>query len=277
MIAEVTAQMHAKLLARTTGMVGQLDARLRTVMAVWVALASLACGLRFAFPATPYTSGINSFASFLPYALVIGAPVASLLLALSWFPKNALLGQPEMRFARYGSWTKLDCLSARAHPLFGTSGIMASLLIGMLINIPVRTGEFVLAMPAIGGQAPGWLHMLFAATMLDVVVMTSLYAIAFVMALRHVPLFPRFLILVWALDISAQLWIARAVASTDGVPAGVTASLQDLLEGNLKKVLISISLWLPYLLISERVNVTYRWRMRGEPRRAKQQKRRPAS
>jgi hypothetical protein len=258
MIAQLSTQLHT----RSAGLVRQLDAHLRTVMLTWVTCASLICGLRFAFPATPYTSGLGSIASFLPYALVIAAPVTSLLLALSWFPKNTLFAQPEMRFALYGTWRSLDCLSARAHPLFGATGIMASLLIGMLVNIPMRAGEFILAMPAIGGQAPGWLQILFAAMIADVAVMTSLYAVAFAMALRLVPLFPRFLVLVWALDISAQLWIARAVSSVDDVPPEVAASLQGLLEGNLKKVLISICLWLPYLLISERVNVTYRRRMR---------------
>jgi hypothetical protein len=33
------------------------------------------------------------------------------------------------------------------------------------------------------------------------------------------------------------------------------------LDGNVKKVLISIALWLPYLLMSRRVNVTFRHRV----------------
>jgi hypothetical protein len=34
-----------------------------------------------------------------------------------------------------------------------------------------------------------------------------------------------------------------------------------MLEGNLKKVLISVAIWLPYLLLSRRVNLTYRLRV----------------
>jgi hypothetical protein len=34
-----------------------------------------------------------------------------------------------------------------------------------------------------------------------------------------------------------------------------------MLTGNVKKVLISMALWLPYLLLSTRVNVTYRHRV----------------
>jgi hypothetical protein len=256
-------QMATKLNARSVKLVRQLDAHLPLVLFIWVAVASLVGGLRLAFPVTPHAQGLAAVGSYLPYALVVAAPVASILLALRWFPKNSLHAQPEMRFARFGRWNSLDCLSARAHPLFGATGIMASLLIGMLINVPVRTGEFMLAIPSIGGQAPGWLQMLFAATLADVAVMSSLYAIAFVMALRHVPLFPRFLVVVWTLDLAAQMWIAQTVASTEGLPPAVAASLEDLLNGNLKKALISISLWLPYLLISERVNVTYRARERA--------------
>ena len=38
-------------------------------------------------------------------------------------------------------------------------------------------------------------------------------------------------------------------------------ALGDILDGNIKKVLISVGLWLPYLLLSTRVNVTYRHRV----------------
>jgi hypothetical protein len=36
-----------------------------------------------------------------------------------------------------------------------------------------------------------------------------------------------------------------------------------LLDNNVKKVLISAALWLPYLLLSRRVNVTFRHRLRA--------------
>jgi hypothetical protein len=39
------------------------------------------------------------------------------------------------------------------------------------------------------------------------------------------------------------------------------SALHSMLEGNVKKVLISMALWLPYLLLSTRVNVTYRHRI----------------
>jgi len=44
------------------------------------------------------------------------------------------------------------------------------------------------------------------------------------------------------------------------LPRGVAAGLGAVLDGNIKKVLISAALWAPYLLLSRRVNLTYRSR-----------------
>jgi hypothetical protein len=95
----------------------------------------------------------------------------------------------------------------------------------------------------------------------DVVLMSSLYTIAFVAALRKVPLFPRLLAAIWALDLAMQFLTAELVANTPDLPPAVGTALASLLEGNVKKVLISVALWLPYLLLSKRVNVTYRHRL----------------
>ena len=95
----------------------------------------------------------------------------------------------------------------------------------------------------------------------DVVILSSLYMFAFAMALRLVPLFPRFLVMVWGVDLLAQLSIAHLVAGINEVPRGVDAALLDMLTGNVKKVLISAAIWLPYLLLSDRVNLTYRHRV----------------
>jgi hypothetical protein len=45
------------------------------------------------------------------------------------------------------------------------------------------------------------------------------------------------------------------------LPHSVGAALGGLLDGNVKKVLISVALWAPYLLLSRRVNLTYRRRV----------------
>ena len=51
------------------------------------------------------------------------------------------------------------------------------------------------------------------------------------------------------------------MAGTTDLPATVADALHSLLDGNVKKVLISVCLWLPYLLLSTRVNVTFRHRV----------------
>jgi hypothetical protein len=68
--------------------------------------------------------------------------------------------------------------------------------------------------------------------------------------------------LVWGIDICSQLVIAQAVAANAHLPADVGAALSSLLTGNMQKVFISAAIWLPYLLLSDRVNLTYRRRVR---------------
>ena len=138
---------------------------------------------------------------------------------------------------------------------------MASLLVGILINVPVRTLEFLTSIPALGGMAPDWFRTLYVMMLVDLVLLSCLYAFAFVLALRHVPIFPRFLAGVWAVDIMMQICIARVMGNVEHLPGQVGAALAAMLEGNLKKALISVALWLPYLLLSRRVNLTYRWRV----------------
>jgi hypothetical protein len=58
-----------------------------------------------------------------------------------------------------------------------------------------------------------------------------------------------------------QVVTAELVFSAGSVPPAVASALRTLLTGNVKKVLISMALWLPYLLLSKRVNVTYRRRV----------------
>ena len=178
-----------------------------------------------------------------------------------WFDDGDRMPQPATRLAIVGRWRNVAAEEARRHPLYGSSGIMVSLLVGMLLNVPVRALEYLAAMPALGGRVPEWLSTLHFAMTLDVVLLSSLYTIAFVAALRRVPLFPRLLVAIWAIDIAMQLGIASCGCGNRRTAADVATALHTLLDGNVKKVLISVCLWLPYLLMSKRVNVTYRHRV----------------
>jgi hypothetical protein len=74
-------------------------------------------------------------------------------------------------------------------------------------------------------------------------------------------LFPRLLAAIWLADITMQLVTAQLMAQAGNVPPQVAEALHSLLSGNIQKVLISVAIWLPYLLLSRRVNVTYRSRV----------------
>jgi len=255
MIDALKQRLHAK----SAAILLSLEQRLDRILFAWLALAGLASALRIA--TGPTSAQVPDFATVAPYLLLVFAPVVSIALALRWFADGESLPQPAIRLARLGSWRTVPASEARRHKLYGTTGIMASLLVGMLLNIPFRAAEYLAAIPALAGPVPAWLVTLHTLMTVDVVLLSSLYAIAFVAALRRVPLFPRLLAAIWLVDLAMQLVIAQLVAGAPGLPPAVGASLHALLDGNVKKVLISIALWLPYLLLSARVNVTFRHRI----------------
>ena len=252
------AGYQSRLRARAAGILLSLEGRLDRIMQAWLLVAGLACAARIA---TSPVRGPLDTGTFGPYILLIVAPFASMVLALRWFAEGERLPQPQMRLARVGKWCSIGLERASQQPLYGANGIMVSLLIGMLINVPVRAAEYLAAMPALSGPVPAWLSTLHMLMTMDVVIFTSLYTVAFVAALRRLPLFPRLLAAIWICDLTMQIVTAEIVAGTPGLPVKVAEALHALLEGNVKKTLISVALWLPYLLLSRRVNVTYRHRI----------------
>ncbi len=255
MFVAVGQRLHTKSVA----MLGSLEGGLPRIMRCWLISALAASALRVA--TSPLHGRAPDLATLLPYLLLAIAPLVSMSLALHWFADGERQPQPVTRLARLGKWRTVSQLEAIRNPLYGTTGLMVSLLIGILLNVPVRALEYLAIMPALAGPVPEWLAVLHLMATVDVVLMTSLYTIAFVAALRRVPLFPRLLAAIWAIDLAMQLATAEAVAATPGLPAEVAGSLHTLLEGNMTKVLISVGIWLPYLLMSRRVNLTYRSRV----------------
>ena len=246
-----------RLYGRSTALLVSVEGGLDRIMQYWLLVAGLAIAARIALRPV----GVIAVDGILPYVLVLIAPFAAMVLALRWFADGDRMAQPAVRLARFGKWTQLDRAEASRHKLYGATGIMVSLTIGMLLNVPIRAGEYLLSMPPIGRQAPDWASTLHLLMTLDVALLCSLYVIAFVAALRRVPYFPRLLAFIWLADLAMQLIIAEVVAGTHGLPGEVAVALQSMLTGNIKKVLISVGLWLPYLLLSARVNVTYRHRI----------------
>ena len=244
--------------ARSAALLASIESSLDRIMRMWLLFAALAVAVRIAL--SPIPGGIEP-ATLAPYLLLIIAPVASMALALRWFVDGDSLAQPTIRLARVGQWRSIGRTRAMRHSLYGTGGIMVSLLVGMLLNVPLRSVEYLAAMPALSGPVPAWLETLHLMMTIDVVLLSSLYTIAFVAALRRVPSFPRLLVAIWLLDLAMQIATAQVVAGHPQLPRHVAGALRPLLEGNIQKVLIGIALWLPYLLLSKRVNVTFRHRI----------------
>lgn len=259
-LREIGSNWLREVYRRSTRLVRFLDVRIDLLFTGWIAVVAIAGTLKvLAAPIAPGSVG-EAAVMLMPYLLVALAPIAGYRITAGSFPRGLLSAQPSIRLARLGSWRPLDVMQARTNPLFGPTGFMASLLLGMMLNVPVRTLEYLAAVPAVSPTGPAWAQLLFHAMTIDVIVMNFFYMVCFVLALRSVPLFPRMLLFAWTLDIMIQLGIAHELARAPMLPDQVAAPLVQLLQGNIQKVLISAAIWLPYLLLSDRVNITYRSR-----------------
>ena len=256
MVHRIRSGLHA----RSAALLLSLESRLDRIMQSWMLLAGLACALRIAFaPVHGLFGGISLVA---PYLLLVLAPVASALLALRWFTD----GDAIPRIAPRLPWPRtrpITLAQARRHPLFGTTGVMVSLLVGILLNVPVRAAEYLASNPPIPAGMPHWLSTMHLLMSFDVVLFSSLYMVAFVAGLRRAPSFPALLMGIWVADLAMQLVVAAEVAAAPDLPPAVGQALRGVLDGNVKKTLISVAVWLPYLLLSTRVNVTFRHRLPG--------------
>ncbi|WP_338468473.1 DUF2569 domain-containing protein [Novosphingobium sp. ZN18A2] len=250
-----------RLESRSQRVVRYLQRNIGAIAIAWTAAVTAAIALKLLLAPVPVRSAADALALILPYCAVALAPVAGLYLADRAFPQGTLTAQPSLRLSPCGKWRRISITEARANPLFGPAGFMASMLVGLLLNVAVRSLEFFVSIPALNGHAPAWGQSLFLMMSADLAVMGFFYMVCFILALRSVAYFPRMLIFTWVLDIAIQCLIARQIGMANGLPAGVAEPLQGLLTSNVDKVLISVAVWLPYLILSERVNVTFRQRV----------------
>ena len=263
-ITRLWQNYSARLFAKSLTIVDTLRKRSVVLALVWMACTiPLALG-RFALSPTPIHDLGDAATILAAYSLVIASPIAGYLIAKHAFASPDQRVQPSIRFAFWGRWRALREEEARANPAFGPVGFMASLIIGLLLNVAVRTGEFFVAVPAMNHHAPAWGETMFLVMAADVVVTNFFYMVAFVMAMRTIPLFPRMLLFAWGLDIVMQFAIAHQIMAVGGAPAMVTEPLLALLNANVTKVMIGAAIWLPYLLLSQRVNITYRHRLAAD-------------
>lgn len=254
--------MRRKFLQRSISLARALDLKTEAMFPAWIGLMALAALVKIATAPTGPASVTEGLAMAFPFLLAGAAPVVGYRLAAGAFPHGRISTQPAIRLARYGEWRAASSNEVRQALVSGPAGFMVSLIVGILLNVPVRTVEYLAVLPAINPADPRWAQLLSLMMTLDVVVMNLIYAVCFVMALRSFPLFPRLLVLAWGLDVALQLGMARVVAASGDLPADVAQAMGGFLLGNIKKVCASVMIWLPYLILSSRVNLQFRHRVR---------------
>jgi len=259
------AAIRKRLVNESARVARFLDRNLFRMLGGWAALTLIFGAIRLAalIIAHPQLSRIALVADLIAsYALVAAAPLAAYALIARSFPKDKLPDQPAIRLCHFGKWSSVSPTEARDSPEFGMSGLLVSLVAGLALSITMRMVEYFLAMPAVPYMAPDWAVAMFRLMTFDLVLFGFLYTICIAMALRAAPLFPRMLCYTWVCDLLMQLAIARHMASIAGLPVDVAQALEPYVLVNIKKTLISVMIWLPYLIVSNRVNLTFRLRVR---------------
>lgn len=238
-----------------------LDLRMEGLIGSWAALL-LACAAFkvLTAPTLPHTL-VEALAMAFPFIALGASPVLGYRLAASVFPKGRISQQPTVRLALYGNWREADHVERRAARITRPAGFLVSLLVGVLLNVPFRTIKFLIIVPATAPTDPVWGQLFVLCFTLQATFLNFLYMTSFVMGLRCIPQFPRMLLFVWLFDILSQLVMAQALGAV-GLPRGIAPLLIHSLQENVVHVLIAVALWLPYLLLSDQVNLRYRWRMR---------------
>ena len=231
-----TAALSSLLQRRAGTALAWVEARAWLLPLTWLVVAGVGSVIRL-------NSQFADPLAWLPYAFFVLVPAAVLHAGL------AMLGG---RVA--------PAVIAR-HPLYGAGGLMLSLLAALAAAILLRGLSFLSAIPAAGDGSSAWLGALHSWLAADAILACSLYALALAAGLRRSAHFPALLASAWAIDLSMQLIMANAAGGML-LPAAVGDAFHLLLRGNLTRLLVSIGIWLPYLLLSERVAVTYRHEMR---------------
>ncbi len=263
----IQAWLSAHLMAESERIARFLDRRIATLLAIWFAIAVLAGGVKILLliAAQPNAATLAIVLPLIvPYALIALAPTAGYALVVQCFTNGTITAQPRQRLAQVGRWSSVSTDEARQQQSFGMSGLLVSLVAGLLLSMMLRLGEYLLAMPAIPRVAPAWALAMSDAMTFDLVYLSFLYSVCIAMALKAAPLFPRMLVYTWLCDVLMQVAIARYTISAGGLPNEIAEPLLAFLSANIKKVLISVMIWLPYLVVSNRINVTFRQRVRRE-------------
>jgi hypothetical protein len=248
--------------SRTRRIASGLGVRMEGIIGAWAGLLLLATALKIAFAPTTPQSLAEGLAMGLPFLLLGAAPVIGYRAASAWAARNPAPQQPSIRLARFGAWRSASDIDRRRGSIAGPTGFLVSLMVGLLVNVPVRSLKFLAIVPAVTTADPYWSKVLVLTFTLHAAATNFLYMVCFVMALRTMPLFPRVLLFAWLADLASQGLMASTIGST-GLPAELAGPLVDSLKENLAAVLIAMVLWIPYLIVSDQVNLLFRNRVRA--------------
>lgn len=259
-IAAILCRGDSQLQSRVAEIVGWFARNEPRIVSAWIMLVVAAAALKAATAPTPPHTLTQAVAMTLPFLIVAAAPVFGYRFGNRFLVAPAAMRQPRLRLARYGAWR---VASAEERAKGRPSGLVwYSLVSGILFNVPVRALEYLLSIPAVAASDPLWAHAIVQAFTMDCAVMCFVYAACFAAARHNSPLFPRLLVAAWVLDAAMQGVIATYVGAHADLPAMLVDPMTSLLQTNVKKVGISATIWLPYLLISETVNLHLRGRVR---------------
>lgn len=230
------SSLSERLRLRSEAVLGWLERRAGGLVLLWLVLAGAGAAVRL-------SARLDDATAWLPYLLFVLGPAAALAAGLT-----AYAGREAPR-------------PVARHPLYGAGGLMLSLLLALAAAMLLRGASYLAAVPAVGSGGSAWLSALHGWLTLDAILTCSFYAVAFAAGLRRSLHFPALLAGAWSVDLALQLIMASAMRGI-AMPAEVAAAFHQLLQGNLTRVMVSLAIWFPYLLLSERVAVTYRHELR---------------
>jgi hypothetical protein len=160
-------------------------------------------------------------------------------------------------------WVEVTDDVAKAHPLYGVSGWLGLVMLGLMVSTLSRFTPLTdLVMPT--SAHPGWYVTAFSTAISDMMLFPALYVACIALAVRHSRHFPAFLIAVWTADMTSSLLTYSIFADLAGVPTEVMQEVDRELAKQSGRFLVGGAIWITYLLRSARVNVTFRKRVRSD-------------
>lgn len=239
------------------------DMRMEDIITVWILLILAFATVKVMNAPTRPADVWQALGMSLPFLALAAAPVLGYRFAAGRLPSGPISEQPSIRAMRSEAWRPASSHEVSRISRRGPGVFLVSLIVGIVLNVPVRALEFLAIVPAVSPNDPMWVHALVTALTVDAVVMGFAYMVCFVMALRSAPLFPRAMALAWGLDVLMQIGIASYISTRVELPAGIAAPLTEILNNNIYKVAISAAIWAPFLMVSNSVNLVFRRRVRA--------------